>query len=754
MMMNSLEREKQLDGSHHERRMIAVIILILIIAASAIYYRYYQEGLSPILPAGEGTIAIIRIEGYILEADTVNRYIKLINRAILDESIKGVVLIINSGGGYADYVEEIYSDLLELNKSKPLVASAVRALSGGYYIAVACKYIYVQNSSFIGSVGAIGFLPPILIPSEITIESGPHKWTGGSILSGYYSLSRVVDNFIVAVERGRGSRLKISETELRKATVYLGCEAIRLGLADEAGGLQKAISKAAEMAGLVRYRVEELSVEKEEVPSKPSGNTSALYEGNITLEMLMKLHPPPSFYYIYLPSKAVQSEALSIQHGEERSLAGGEGKVLIDLSHGNRVSWWMLDILISELIKRNVTVSFVSDWPVLDSKLNKASCLIVVSPTEVYSVDEAERIRRFVDEGGLLLLFFDPAWEYIGKSGLSQGIIAPIDSLSSLFGITFAKGYLYNEEEYFGIYRNIYVKEFADTPLTQNLNVLVFFTATHIRSMGRGIAWTSNATRSSISERASRYVTIAQVKSGNGTVIAFGDVTFLEEPHCYVKDNYGLIENIASIIAKTKPPKRPEIEKAEIKEPILPPGTKKTYIERINGREGIVKWFKVNETEVRIERPNRTEYYFFTENGFLWRWKANSMECTYEDPLPAPPYPLTEGKKWTYKSKYVLIENKKKYNGSIRGKEAVESFEIITAENDEEYLCAKIRFVITDSLIINDRNMTTITDGYYWISSDAGTVKEEATIRYYINGSLVMRQERTLILMSIEKEQD
>jgi len=127
------------------------------------------------------------------------------------------------------------------------------------------------------------------------------------------------------------------------------------------------------------------------------------------------------------------------------------------------------------------------------------------------------------------------------------------------------------------------------------------------------------------------------------------------------------------------------------------------------------------------------------------------MECTYEDPLPPPPYPLTKGKKWTYKSKYILIRNEKEYNGSISGKEAVEGFEIITAENDEEYLCAKVRFVMTDSLIINGRNMTTITDGYYWVSSDAGTVKEEATIKYYISGSLVMRQERTLILMSIEK---
>jgi len=277
---------------------------------------------------------------------------------------------------------------------------------------------------------------------------------------------------------------------------------------------------------------------------------------NITLKTLSELHPPPSIYYIYLPPQAITQSDGSVQLDETGSFLSSGGNVLIDLSHGNRVSWWTFDILISELAKRNLTVSFISQWEVLDSRLNNASSLIVASPTETYSIKESNRIAKFVKEGGLLLLFFDPAWEYIGMSGLLQGIITPINSLSTQFGLSFAKGYLYNEREHFGIYRNIYVRNFTDTPLTKNLDSIVLFTATYIRSMGKGAAWTSNNTYSSVAERADNYAPMIWMKRGNGTVAAFGDLTFLEEPYCYVGDNYKLILNLVSIIAEVKVPVR------------------------------------------------------------------------------------------------------------------------------------------------------------------------------------------------------
>ena len=745
-------RDRQSEKIHLGKREIAVIALICIILASAVYYQWIFK--RP-LPGRKNIIGIIRIEGYILESTTVNRYITLINEALRNDSIKGVVLLIDSGGGYADYVEEIYSDLLTLrNSSKPLVASVIRALSGGYYIAVACDYIFVQNSSLVGSVGAIGLMPPILIPSERTIESGPYKWTGGPIFSGYSTLSSVVDNFISAVENGRGSRLKVSTTELRKAMVYLGREAIRLGLADEAGGLQDAINKVADEAKIVEYEIEELKLpERKSSSSSYSSNMSKLSPRweNITLETLSRIHPPPSVYYIYLPPQAISQSNVSSQI--ETSLPAGVGSVIIDVSHGNRVSWWTFDILISELAKRNMTVSFISQWEDLDSKLDNASCLIVASPIEVYSAEESKRIERFVEEGGLLLLFFDPAWEYIGMSGLLQGIITPINSLSTRFGFAFAKGYLYNEADHFGIYRNIYIREFAESPLTENLDSIVFFTATHIRSTNMGVAWTSKDTYSSIAERADNYTTIVFTERGNGTVAAFGDLTFLTEPYCYVADNYKLILNIASLISQVKVPVKEEVEtglEEEVARPDLPVGTEKNYTEWIDGKESLLRWFKVSETEVRIERPNRTTHYYFTEDGALWKWTADGMECIYENPLPEPPYPLTRGERWRYESNYTLRAGETVYYGNIAGEEEVKGFEDIMA-GDNRYFCAKVEYKSVEYLLIDGRNMTMITTGYYWISSEAGTVKQETTTSYYVDGILTSRETRTLILRSIRK---
>ena len=306
--------EFSFNGTRIGKRGVIVIILVCIILIAAITRYYPIVFKKPLKPRKKNVIGIIRIEGYLLDYKTVNKYVTLIDESLRNDSIKGVVLLVNSGGGYADYIEEIYVDLLkfkDLNVSKPLVASVIRALSGGYYIAVACDYIYVLNSSFVGSVGAIGSIPPILVPSERVVESGPHKWTGEPILSGYFTLNRVVNNFISAIEKGRGSRLKISASELRRASIYLGCEAINLGLADAIGGLQDAINKVAEEANVTEYIIEDLRVpQKEELP-RPISEEDFINQENITLETLIKLHPPPAFYYIYLSPNAISKSDVS-----------------------------------------------------------------------------------------------------------------------------------------------------------------------------------------------------------------------------------------------------------------------------------------------------------------------------------------------------------------------------------------------------------------------------------------------------------
>lgn len=719
-------------------RIIAVIIVCILIVSGVGGYLYYRG-----LAARRNVIGIIDVEGAILSSEDANICLEAINQAITNNTVKAVVLRVNSPGGYADLVEQIYLDLLELRRVKPVVASVTLALSGGYYIAVAADYIYVEPTSFIGNIGVIGVMPPTLIPSETVLETGVYKATGFSKLLFPFNLTRALDSFISAVKAGRGERLKISPMELRRGMIYMGSEALSIGLVDGIGSLQKAISKAAEEAGIVEYEVVNLSkaVGGSSVLGSYSQNYTLEWRG-LTIEALNRFHPPPSTWYIYLPPNASTYSIGQANGGINVPGGGKAGLVVVDKSHGNKISAWELDILIAELAKRNVTVSFISDWSRL--MLNSTSCLIIASPTTPYSMEECDEIEGFVGRGGLLLLFFDPAYEYLDTSKLS----GPINSISNRFGLSFAKGYLYNEGEHYGFYRNIYVREFKDNPITRNLTSLVLFTATHIHSMGKGVAWTSSNTYSSVAERAGNYTVIAVVER-NGTVIAFGDQTFLMEPYCYVEDNYKLILNIVSEILRVKVAVREEAR--EIVKPNLPVGTVKEFTESVNGEEHPLKWVKVSEREIVTERPDRITRYYYDEKESLVKYTSNGIEVIYDTPIPAPPYPLTKGESWSYRSSYTLHINNRETRGEYVEECYVESLQDVEAGNGKTYFCAKISYRTIDRFNMDGGEITIATKGSLWISSEAGHVKEECLIQYYVNGVLTQEMNVKILLKSIQK---
>jgi len=537
------------------KRVVVASLLCAVLLAVGLGVLYYALTLGVTAPRAErNVVGVVRVEGPILSSMEAGRYVDAINRAAVDESVKAVVLVVDSPGGHAGLIERIYLDLLELKRVKPLLASVVSALSGGYYIAVAADYIYVCPTSEVGNVGVIGVAPPTLIPSEWILETGAYKATGFSKLLFPFNLSHALDSFVSAVVKGRGERLKLSATQLKRGLIYLGSEAVAVGLADEVGSLQRAVRRAAQEAGLVEYEVVDLTQAEEDSAKSTSSYSYAPPEWrDLTLEALNELHPPPAMYYLYLPPRSFAQRPPSAEAWMQGQAAapsfggGGRGLVLVDLSHGNKASWWELDALIAELVKRDVAVRFTSRWSELEDALRGASALIVASPTIPYSAEECEAVERFVNDGGLLLLFFDPAWEWVEVPALSW----PINSLASRFGLYFAKGYLYNERESYGMYRNIYVKGFADSPLTKNLTSLVFFTATYIHCQDEGVAWAPEDTYSSEGEGAGRYPVIALVR-GKGMVAAFGDLTFLKEPYCHLEDNYKLVANIASAIAEVK----------------------------------------------------------------------------------------------------------------------------------------------------------------------------------------------------------
>ncbi len=532
------------------KRLLLIILLCIFIGASSVFYLIYAAVL-PSFPRREvkPLVVVLRIEGPILSSDVTRAYVEEIREALRNDSMKAVVLVIDSPGGEVTQIEHIYMELLELKRVKPLVASAIRALSGGYYIAVASDYIYALPSFRVGNIGVIAQWPQAQPLSEQVLESGVYKMSGMSVLSFPMEIKVVLDNFVSAVKLGRGDRLKLPDAELRRAKVYSGVEAVSLGLVDEIGSPQRAVEKAASMAGLTEYDVVELSrgAEAAMESMRSALNSSQQAWNTLDLRALSIMNPPPAIYYLYLPPEKLE---MNVERDRARDIienvmrVGGGKSILMDASHGNRITWLELEVLAWELVRRNMTVEFVGDWRELRERLRNTTALIIALPMTSYSRGEIEDVKRFVGDGGILVLLYDPATEY----SRSPEYIKAINSIANAFGMSYASGYLYNEEQHYGVYRNIYVTEFADNALTRNIGALILFTATHIRSDDYGVAWPPESTYSSQSEKPGRYSVIALSRS-NGTVIAIGDVTFLTEPYCYLEDNYNLIVNLAEYMA-------------------------------------------------------------------------------------------------------------------------------------------------------------------------------------------------------------
>ncbi|SVC31360.1 uncharacterized protein METZ01_LOCUS284214, partial [marine metagenome] len=121
----------------------------------------YSDGLK------ESNIALIIASGSIIDGDggpgeiAGNDFISLIRQAYFDESVKALVLRVDSGGGSA-YASEVIADELEKFKQsgRPIVASMSSvAASGGYYISAPADKIFANPTTITGSIGVGGFIP-------------------------------------------------------------------------------------------------------------------------------------------------------------------------------------------------------------------------------------------------------------------------------------------------------------------------------------------------------------------------------------------------------------------------------------------------------------------------------------------------------------------------------------------------------------------------------------------------------------------
>jgi protease-4 len=215
------------------------------------------------LAGGGANIGLVRFDSAI-DFESADAIITLLEAARQDDSVSAVVLELLSPGGFATSSESIFYTLLRLREEKPLVVVIDGlAASGGYYMAAAANRILAPSSAYVGNVGTRGGRPadPAIAPDELS--SGPYKLEGGSRFDQIQQLDLVAQAFLqnVAAQRAASAvnPLKLTLEELGEARLYLGSEALALGLIDAEGGRTDGIMAAAELAGVEDYQVVELA---------------------------------------------------------------------------------------------------------------------------------------------------------------------------------------------------------------------------------------------------------------------------------------------------------------------------------------------------------------------------------------------------------------------------------------------------------------------------------------------------------------
>lgn len=215
-------------------------------------------------------VAVVYAEGEIVngrgDLDEVggDRFAKQLRELRSDDSVKAVVLRINSPGGSVVASEVIQREVVLLRQKKPVVVSMGSvAASGGYWIATYADRIFAEPTTITGSIGVFGLLPNVqklannLGVTWDVVKTGQYAdiqtlsrpKTPQELAQIQKSVDRIYDQFISKVAESR-KLPKQKVAEIAQGRVWSGTRAKSLGLVDELGGLNQALQEAAKRAKL------------------------------------------------------------------------------------------------------------------------------------------------------------------------------------------------------------------------------------------------------------------------------------------------------------------------------------------------------------------------------------------------------------------------------------------------------------------------------------------------------------------------
>ena len=238
-------------------------------------YNKYRKTIPAVFKKQQNNIAVIYAYGDVNQGQGSSLSIgsetlmRAIEKAANDNSVKAIVLRVNSPGGDAIASELITNEVIKAKKLKPVIVSMGDvAASAGYEMSSNADLIVASPITITGSIGVFGIMPNIArtLKNNVGLTFDTVKTNDNAIISLttprspqsklmlQMNVENFYDNFITRVAQGR----KLEKTyvdSIARGRVWSATDAKELGLVDEFGGLNKAIVLAAKKAGVEQYGI-------------------------------------------------------------------------------------------------------------------------------------------------------------------------------------------------------------------------------------------------------------------------------------------------------------------------------------------------------------------------------------------------------------------------------------------------------------------------------------------------------------------
>ncbi len=214
-------------------------------------------------------IAVIYADGNIVEQNDPNnisgdRFAGIIAKVRADSTVKAVVFRVNSPGGTVLAASKIKEEIDLTRDVKPVIASyGDYAASGGYWISNSCDHIFTNATTLTGSIGVFSAIPEFskTLKNVVHVNMVPvksHKHSDMLSLTRPFDAEETVwmqvyvddiyNSFVSIVAEGRDMTFEAVD-DIAQGRVWTGADALRIGLVDEIGTLEDAVSYAASLAG-------------------------------------------------------------------------------------------------------------------------------------------------------------------------------------------------------------------------------------------------------------------------------------------------------------------------------------------------------------------------------------------------------------------------------------------------------------------------------------------------------------------------